>query len=81
MFKKDDMERTHREWSLPFEELPFTQLRIEIVELPDVIQDNDNVHQVIKNMVKAIRFLYNRSQGEIASKPKPATKVVFGKRS
>ncbi|CAD7081162.1 unnamed protein product [Hermetia illucens] len=62
--KRGNPAGTYREQSPDLEELPFTQLGAKIVELSEFIKDKHNVHQAIKNMVRAIRVLYNRSQME-----------------
>lgn len=39
------------------EELPFMQLGVKIFELSEFIDDKNNVHQAIKNMLRSIRVL------------------------
>lgn len=53
---------THRKQSHNPEKLPFAQLGTKIVELAEFTKDKLNVHQVIKNMARSIRVLYNKSQ-------------------
>ncbi|CAD7085293.1 unnamed protein product [Hermetia illucens] len=77
--KRSNPAGTYREQSPDPEELPFTQLGAKIVELSEFIKDKHNVHQAIKNMVRAIRVLYNRSQMEEKNNkntPNPAVPTV-----
>ncbi|CAD7081830.1 unnamed protein product [Hermetia illucens] len=77
--KRSNLAGTYREQSPDPEELPFTQLGAKIVELSEFIKDKHNVHQAIKNMVRAIRVLYNRSQMEKKNNkntPNPAVPTV-----
>ncbi|CAD7080141.1 unnamed protein product [Hermetia illucens] len=76
--KRGNPAGTYREQSPDLEELPFTQLGAKIVKLSEFIKDKHNVHQAIKNMVRVIRVLYNRSQEEKNNKdtPNPAVPTV-----
>ncbi|CAD7077029.1 unnamed protein product [Hermetia illucens] len=61
LFKSSNLVRNYGEQSPEAGELPFTQLGAKIMELSEFIKDKHNVHQAIKNMVRAIRVLYNKS--------------------
>lgn len=59
---------------------PFIYLdNLTTVELSEFIKEKHNVHQAIKNMIRGIRVLYNRSQeeeGEAKQKPKSTVPIV-----
>ncbi|CAD7091387.1 unnamed protein product [Hermetia illucens] len=78
-YKRSNPVGAYKERSPDPEELPFIQLGAKIVELSEFIKDKHNVHQAIKNMVRAIRVLYNRSQMEeknTKDTPNPAAPTV-----
>lgn len=71
--KRNNPTKTHRDQS------SFMQLGAKIVELPELIKNQHNVQEVIKNMARTIRALYNRSQEEERiriEKPKPTAPTM-----
>lgn len=67
VFKNGDSVSALREQSPYMEELLFMQLGAKVVDLSKFMKD---MHQVIKNMLKAISVLYNIAGGKRSSKAK-----------
>lgn len=79
-YKRNDSVGTHGEQSTNPKELSFTQLGAKTVELSELIEDKLNMHQSIKNMIRAITVRYNGSQEEERNsweKPKPAVPTLL----
>lgn len=67
VFERIISTKIHIEQGPDREELPFMPLRVKMVELPEFVKDKQNLYQVNKNMVRAIKVFYNgRQEEEIA---------------
>lgn len=63
-YKRSNTVGTRREQSLDPEKLSYTQFEAKIVKRSEFLKDRFNVHEAIKNMVRAIRVPHNRCQKE-----------------
>lgn len=74
LYRRSNLTGTPREQSSAPNEFRFS------IDLFQLIKNKHNMHQIIKNMVKAIIVLYNRSQEDkrnYKQKPKPAASSVL----
>lgn len=72
VYKGSNPPGARKEQSPESEKLPFTQFVTKTVELFELMKDKRNVHQIIKNMLRASKFVYNNCKEE----PKPAIPKV-----